>query len=56
MRGFSVFHGTLFKAHSFDRRAVYLLFSVFFDVVEAESEDLDDDLKEDLYPIRLLRL
>jgi hypothetical protein len=54
MRGFCVFHGLIYG--SFFSVLSFLGLSVFFDVVEAECEDLDDDLKEDLYPIRLLRL
>ena len=32
----------------------FSLFASFLDVVEAECEDLDDDLKEDFFPIGLL--
>ena len=41
--------------HSFNRRAIYLLFAVLLDVVEAEGEDLEDNLIENLYPIFVFR-
>ena len=41
-------------AHSFNRRAFYLLLFVLLDVVEAKGDDLDDDLKEDFHPVVIL--
>ena len=44
-------------ALSFNRRAFYLFFfAVLLDVIEAKSEDLNDDLEEDFHPIGVLRL
>ena len=31
-----------------------LVFLVLLDVVEAEGEDFDDDVNEDLFPVRVL--
>ena len=37
-----------------DRRVVYLfVFAMLLDVVEAEREDFDDDLKENMFPIMI---